>query len=83
MSYATALDRDFDRLKQFRERINVCPLGSGAIAGNPFEINRETLASNLKFNHASFNSIDSTANRDFICNIYKNLKVVLISIVTS
>jgi argininosuccinate lyase len=71
LSYATALDRDFDRLIQFKERNNVCPLGSGAIAGNPFDINRELLAMNLNFKHASFNSIDSTANRDFICIIFK------------
>lgn len=89
MSYATALDRDFDRLVQYKNRTNICPLGwfnsilsfisykiikffvlplgSGAIAGNPFEIDRDNLALNLNFHHASFNSIDSTANRDFIC----------------
>lgn len=66
MSYTSALDRDFERLTQLNERINVCPLGSGAIAGNPFNINRTELAENLKFSYASFNSIDSTANRDFI-----------------
>lgn len=66
LSYVAALDRDFDRLKQYHERINVCPLGSGAIAGNPFLIDRESLAKDLNFLHASYNSIDSTANRDFI-----------------
>lgn len=69
MSYACALDRDFDRLKQFKARVNVCPLGCGAIAGNPFGIDRQNLATRLNFTHASYNSIDSTANRDFICNI--------------
>lgn len=66
MSYTTALDRDFDRLIELKHRINVCPLGCGAIAGNPFNIDRSELARNLKFESASFNSIDSTANRDFI-----------------
>lgn len=66
MSYTTALDRDFDRLYQLKQRINVCPLGCGAIAGNPFSIDRSELATSLEFPIASFNSIDSTASRDFV-----------------
>jgi len=69
LSYVASLDRDYDRLLQYLERINLCPLGSGAIAGNPFEIDRESLAKDLNFLGASYNSIDSTANRDFICKI--------------
>ena len=69
LSYVAALDRDYDRLKQYHERVNACPLGSGAIAGNPFLIDRESLANDLSFLHATYNSIDSTANRDFICNL--------------
>jgi argininosuccinate lyase len=65
-SYIAALDRDYDRLKQLQQRINLSPLGSGAIAGNPFNIDRESLAKDLNFLHATYNSIDSTANRDFI-----------------
>lgn len=67
MSYTAALDRDFDRLIQLKQRINVCPLGSGAIAGNPFDIDRTTLAKDLNFSGPSINSIDSIGNRDFIC----------------
>ncbi len=70
LSYVASLDRDYDRLLQYHDRINVCPLGSGAIAGNPFKIDRESLAKDLNFGIASFNSIDSTANRDFICKKY-------------
>ena len=70
LSYVAALDRDFDRLEQLSERVNACPLGCGAIAGNPFGIDRESLASDLQFAHASYNSIDSTANRDFICKCF-------------
>ena len=66
LSYVAALDRDFDRIEQLYARVNVCPLGCGAIAGNPFQIDRESLAQDLHFAHASYNSIDSTANRDFI-----------------
>ena len=79
LSYVASLDRDYDRLLQYHDRINVCPLGSGAIAGNPFKIDRESLAKDLNFCNASFNSIDSTANRDFICkknfNIFKKFSL--------
>lgn len=40
---------------------------SGAIAGNPFGVDREQLAKDLNFDHASYNSIDSVQSRDFIC----------------
>lgn len=66
LSYVAALDRDFDRLKQLQERVNRCPLGSGAIAGNPFCIDRQSLSDDLQFHGPTYNSIDSTANRDFI-----------------
>ena len=68
LSYVASLDRDYDRLKQYKERIDSCPLGSGSIAGNPFMIDRESLANDLDFAQPTYNSIDSTANRDFICN---------------
>jgi argininosuccinate lyase len=67
LSYVTALDRDYERLEQFELRTNVCPLGSGAIAGNPFNINRAQLATNIGFNRETLNSIDSIQSRDFIC----------------
>lgn len=70
LSYVAPLDRDYDRVKQLQQRINMCPLGSGAIAGNPFSIDRTNLADDLKFFGATYNSIDSTANRDFICKLF-------------
>lgn len=42
---------------------------SGAIAGNPFGIDRVELAKNLNFSGASYNSIDSTSSRDFVCKL--------------
>ncbi|RMZ94024.1 argininosuccinate lyase, partial [Brachionus plicatilis] len=66
LSYVSALDRDFDRIVQFFQRVNICPLGSGAIAGNPFNIDRKRLADDLNFSGPTINSIDSTANRDLI-----------------
>lgn len=49
-----------------RTRVNVCPLGSGAIAGNPFPIDRLQLATSLKFQSVSCNSIHAVSDRDFV-----------------
>jgi argininosuccinate lyase len=66
MSYAWALKRDLQRLDQIAERVNVLPLGSGALAGNPFDIDRSFLASELNFPAISENSLDGTSGRDFV-----------------
>lgn len=66
MSFMVPLLRDMERLKQISERVNVCPLGSGALAGHPFGINRESLAASLGFNDVSINSLDATSDRDMV-----------------
>ncbi|KAG8587569.1 hypothetical protein GDO81_005707 [Engystomops pustulosus] len=66
LSHAVALCRDADRLGEIKQRINVLPLGSGAIAGNPLGIDRELLRKELNFNSVSLNSMDATSERDFI-----------------
>lgn len=68
LSYVCALDRDLTRLRQLRERVSSeCPLGTGAIAGNPFNIDRNQLAKELGFSQGpTMNSIDSTASRDLV-----------------
>ena len=68
MSYATAFLRDLEVLCQIRERVNVLPLGSGALAGTPFKIDRNVLAQDLGFHSISLNSMDATGNRDFVGN---------------
>jgi argininosuccinate lyase len=65
MSTFWALERDQDRLADCRRRTAVCPLGSGALAGNPFDIDREALAAALGMDSASPNSMDAVADRDF------------------
>ncbi|XP_051891618.1 argininosuccinate lyase [Pristis pectinata] len=69
LSYATALSRDAERLDEVRRRTNVLPLGSGAIAGNPFQIDREFLRKELQFDAISLNSMDATSERDFVVEI--------------
>jgi len=66
MSYMIALVRDMERLKQITARVNVCPLGSGALAGHPFGIDRVALATSLGFIDVSLNSLDATSDRDFV-----------------
>lgn len=66
LSHATAWARDAERLDQLVQRVNVMPLGSGALAGNPFPIDRLALAKDLGFAAASANSLDAVADRDFI-----------------
>jgi argininosuccinate lyase len=65
-SHAWSWSRDLDRLTDVRRRLNECPLGSGALAGHTFKINRNQLAKNLGFDRESGNSIDATSDRDFV-----------------
>lgn len=66
LSYAWSWQRDAERLAQLTERINISPLGNGALAGNPFDIDRETLAADLGFGGITANSLDGVSDRDFI-----------------
>ncbi|KAK5858754.1 hypothetical protein PBY51_002870 [Eleginops maclovinus] len=66
LSHAVALSRDVDQLQEIKRRVNVLPLGSGAIAGTPFDIDRELLQKELEFDGISLNSMDATGQRDFV-----------------
>uniref|UniRef100_A0A8B9HWA1 argininosuccinate lyase n=2 Tax=Astyanax mexicanus TaxID=7994 RepID=A0A8B9HWA1_ASTMX len=66
LSHAVALSRDVEQVEEIRRRVNVLPLGSGAIAGNPFNIDRELLRKELNFDDISINSMDATGQRDFV-----------------
>jgi len=66
MSHITPLVRDAQRLKEIIPRANRCPLGSGALAGNAFGIDRVFLAEELGFEGVTANSLDSVCDRDFV-----------------
>uniref|UniRef100_A0A3P9IQS7 Argininosuccinate lyase n=1 Tax=Oryzias latipes TaxID=8090 RepID=A0A3P9IQS7_ORYLA len=66
LSHSVALSRDVDRLLEIKKRVNVLPLGSGAIAGTPLDIDRELLRKELGFDAISLNSMDATGQRDFV-----------------
>jgi len=66
LSHAWPLKRDIERLHELMERHNRMPLGSGALAGNPFGINRDDLAKELGFSGPTPNSMDGTMERDIV-----------------
>ncbi len=66
LAYFWMLARDVLRFQFALDSASVMPLGSGALAGVNWEIDRETVAEDLGFEHISFNSIDGSSNRDFV-----------------
>jgi argininosuccinate lyase len=66
MSFFWKLQRDRERLADVAGRTRVCPLGAGALAGNPFDIDREALAQDLGFETVAPNSIDAVNDRDYV-----------------
>jgi argininosuccinate lyase len=66
MSYATFLRNDLERLREVIRRVNKCPLGAGALVGNPFGIDREAMAKELGFDGVIMNSMAAVSDRDFV-----------------
>ena len=69
MAYVEMLERDYTRLGDAYQRMNACPLGSGALAGTAYPIDREQLARDLDFAYATRNSLDSVSDRDHIIEL--------------
>ena len=65
LAQAESLMRDLPRLQSAIDSADACPMGSGALAGNSFNINRETIARNLGFSKVTANSVDAVSDRDF------------------
>ncbi|MDD5397492.1 MAG: argininosuccinate lyase [Dehalococcoidia bacterium] len=66
MAYFQMFSRDIQRFESCLSRINIMPLGSGALAGLPYPVDREFVAGKLGFDDVSANSIDAVSDRDFI-----------------
>ena len=66
LAYVEMLERDRGRLADARRRANVSPLGSGALAGAGFPIDREAVATELEFDGVTANSLDAVSDRDFV-----------------
>jgi argininosuccinate lyase len=76
LSHVWPLFRDRERLADALERVSVLPLGSGAVAGCPFPVDRERLARALGFEAVSRNSMDAVADRDFVAELLFVLALV-------
>jgi argininosuccinate lyase len=66
MAYGEMLLRDRQRLREAKERMNISPLGSGALSGTIYNVDRGLLAQDLGFHGESANSLDSVSDRDFV-----------------
>ncbi len=69
LAYVEMLERDKDRIKDCYRRINVMPLGSGALAGSTIVLNRNLIAEKLKFPAITQNSMDAVSDRDYVAEL--------------
>ena len=76
LAYVEMFLRDADRLNDCRKRLNVCPLGSGAIAGTILPLDRGAIAEELEFEAPTTNSMDATSDRDFAIEFVQALSFV-------
>ena len=66
LAYVEMIDRDKSRLSDCRKRLNVSPLGSGALAGSTINLDRQQIADELGFDSVTTNSMDAISDRDYI-----------------
>jgi argininosuccinate lyase len=76
LAYAEMLQRDKDRLHDAHKRINILPLGTSALAGTTFPIDRDYVAELLSFGDVSKNSIDAVSDRDFVLEFLSDAAIL-------
>ncbi|MEX2459834.1 MAG: argininosuccinate lyase [Paenibacillaceae bacterium] len=77
MAYVSMFQRDIERLQDSYKRINVLPLGAGALAGTTFAIDRHFVAEQLGFDKVYENSLDAVSDRDFIIEFLSNGSLIM------
>ncbi len=77
MAYYYMLKRDRQRMQEAVKRLNVLPLGSGAIAGSTMPLDREFVRKRLKFSKVSENSMDAVSDRDFVLDSVFSIAMVM------
>ena len=77
LAYVQMLVRDLERLKDTAKRMNYCPLGSGALAGTTYKINRKQTAELLGFTAPMANSLDGVSDRDFCVELNCALSLIM------
>ena len=80
LAYFEMLQRDIERFQQCLERTDVMPLGSGALAGVPYPIDRYSVAKELGFSRVSANSIDAVSDRDFVIDYQAAASITMMHI---
>ena len=76
-AYIEMFKRDILRLKDALKRINVMPLGSGALAGTTYPLDREFVAKELGFDSVTLNSLDGVSDRDFVIELSSDLSIIM------
>lgn len=78
LAYCSMFCRDLDRLKDVKKRMNILPLGSGALAGTTYPLDRNMVAELLGFDDVSSNSLDGVSDRDFCIELASALSLVMV-----
>src|SRR5216110_70305 len=78
LAYNEMFGRDAERFEQSLKRVDILPLGSGAVAGSNFPVDREAVAKELGFAKISANSLDATCDRDFVLEFLSNAAILLV-----
>ena len=76
-AYFEMFKRDRSRMKDIYARMNYCPLGSGALAGTTYPLDREYTATLLDFEGSTLNSMDSVADRDYLIELLSAMSTVM------
>ncbi|MBQ9983641.1 MAG: argininosuccinate lyase [Lachnospiraceae bacterium] len=76
-AYMEMFKRDYGRLCDIYERMNYCPLGSGALAGTTYPLDRDMTAELLGFNGPTLNSMDSVSDRDYVIELLSAMSTIM------
>ncbi len=76
-AYMEMFKRDYSRLSDIYDRMNYCPLGSGALAGTTYPLDRELTASLLDFTGPTLNSMDSVSDRDYVIEMLSAFSTIM------
>lgn len=77
MAYVQMFLRDIERINEYRSRVNVLPLGSGALAGTTYPLDREFVAEKLQFKSITQNSLDGVSDRDFAIELCFGISLIM------
>ena len=77
LAYYEMMKRDGQRFRENRKRVNVLPLGSAALAGSTFDLDRHAVARELGFAEVSGNSMDAVSDRDFVLEFISNASLLM------